>query len=85
MHGDEFSLVALPNSIVVEAQQELERLLRSQHDDQPPAKSSAPKKHLITFGESGVNVVEMNKKLEESVRFNRRADKMCQACFDQVN
>ena len=81
---DKASLVTLPNSKVLGAQKELERLLRSQHDHSVSATGFASKKHLITCCDSGSKVIEMNEKLEESIKFKRKTDLICQDCFDQV-
>ena len=86
VNGNESSLVALPNSKVLEAQKEIERLLRSQHDDTVLATSFAAKKHLITCSsDSGLKLIEVIEKLEESLRFNRKADLIRQKSFDQVS
>ena len=85
-NGDESALIASPKSKVSDSQKEIERLLRSQHDDMVSATSFAAKRHLITCSsDSGLKLIEMSERLEESLRFNRKADLIRPKSFDEVS
>ena len=79
----------VPGPKILEAQRELKRLLQLRLD-KPNGGTDidfAAKRHLIVCNDSGLQLVEMSKELQESIKCDtiHMADLISQECFDKVS
>ena len=73
------------NPRICDAQKELEKFLRSQHADPGSGTNFAATRYMIVCSDSKLKVIELDERLQESVKFNRMADLICARSFDKVS
>ena len=66
------------------AQKELEKLLRSQHSDPGSGTSYAASRYMFVCNDEGFKLIEMDERLQETVKFDRMADLISQKSFVKV-
>lgn len=73
------------NSKIYETQKELEKMLRSQHCDPGSEINYAATRYMFACCGSECKLVEMDERLQETVKFNRMADLICPKSFENVS
>ena len=73
------------NPKVYTARKELEKFLRSQHSDPGFGTSFAASRYLFVCNDQGFKLIEMDERLQETVKFNRMADLISRTSFVKVS